>query len=378
MAALEHSDRLCSISLHVTDSMWAAKMATVLKKPFPLLKRFLFWSVVTNVPALPDAFLGGSAPCLQEIILNGIPFPALPTLLLTTSNLVKLSLHDIPPTSYFPPETMVVCLDVLPLLERLDIGFYDSDPHPDQIRPPPTTRSVLPALTSFGFQGAFEYLEDFVTQIDGPQLDEINISYLNPDGVPQQLSEFINRSVGPKSTPSGRADIIFHYSYVTFSIYRRANYPGSDRRPLKTTICSNEHLEWSLPELADDLCRFPATAILYTIVHLKLEVQDDDEYCVDFAHGADWLSLFSQFLAMKILDVSGRLAEPVAMELKRITMEMVAGVFPSLRLIFIEGQPASSVETIVAARRLPDRPVTFVETKAEFEEMLKFYATVSE
>ena len=96
IAALEHSDRLCSISLYVTGSMWA-KMPTVLRKPFPLLKRFKFVTVGLNVPALPDEFLGGSAPCLQEFYLSSIPFPALPTLLLTTSKPRQPhSFHDAP------------------------------------------------------------------------------------------------------------------------------------------------------------------------------------------------------------------------------------------------------------------------------------------
>ena len=53
-------------------------------------------------------------------------------------------------------------------------------------------------------------------------------------------------------------------------------------------------------------------------------------------------------------------------------------MFPSLRLIFLQDKPASSVETIVAARRLSDRPVTFVETKAEFEKILQSFMTISE
>ena len=231
IAALEHSDRLCSISLYVTGSMWA-KMPTVLRKPFPLLKRFKFVTVGLNVPALPDEFLGGSAPCLQEFYLSSIPFPALPTLLLTTSNLVNLTLSTMPRTGYIPPETMVACLDVLPLLERFVIEFSERDPHPDQIRPPPTTRSVLPALTSFAFRGPFQYLEDFVTQIDGPQLDEIVLRYLDVFRV-VQLSEFINRSVGPELTPPGRAHVICLRDAVVFTVYRRANYPGLDQRPLR-------------------------------------------------------------------------------------------------------------------------------------------------
>ena len=186
-----------------------------------------------------------------------------------------------------------------------------------------------------------------------------------------QLSEFINRSVGPESIPSGRAHVTSRREGVTFIVYRRANYLNRDRQPLKTIISH----KLVLLHMADVLSRFAAT--FCAIFHLKLEMEDD-KYCVALAHGADWLSLFRQFPAMKILDVRGRLAEPVAIALERITTEMLPGIFPSLHLIFIEDQPASSVDTIVAARRLSDRPVTFIETKAEFATILRSYATVSE
>ena len=129
--------------------------------------------------------------------------------------------------------------------------------------------------------------------------------------------------------------------------------------------------------MAEVLSRFSAT--LSTVVHLELEFQFmGDEALLERAHDVDWLHLFCQFPAMRILDVSGVLAMFVAIALEDVTTEMVAEVFPSLHLIFLEREAASSVETIVAACRLSDRPVTFVETKAEFERILESYMTVSE
>jgi hypothetical protein len=59
-------------------------------------------------------------------------------------------------------------------------------------------------------------------------------------------------------------------------------------------------------------------------------------------------------------------------------MEMGPEVFPYLRLIFLENESASSVETLVAARRFSDCPVTVVETKAEFKKILPSYTTFTE
>jgi hypothetical protein len=49
---------------------------------------------------------------------------------------------------------------------------------------------------------------------------------------------------------------------------------------------------------------------------------------------------------------------------------MVTEVLPSLDLICLDGQPASSIEKFVAAsaRQLSGRPVTTIDTETEFEE----------
>ena len=102
---------------------------------------------------LPDGFLGGSAPCLQEFELVGIPFPALPTLLLSACGLVALKLRDIPPTGYISPEAMVARLAAFPKLKFLHIGFQPVASRPDQELLPPQTRAVLPALHYLFFDG---------------------------------------------------------------------------------------------------------------------------------------------------------------------------------------------------------------------------------
>ena len=314
-------------------------------------------------PVLPGGFLGGSAPCLREIYLDGIPFPTLPTLLLSTSNLAILTLSMIPPTGIISPEAMVTCLAVLPSLESLTIEFHTSTPYPDRISPTPATRTVLPALASFNFQGACEYLEEFVAQIDGPQLNDIWIVYMDEpyDFQVTQLSKFVDSSVGPELTPSRRAHVTFHVNRVVFILYRQENYLGGDQRSVETSIYPDE-LNWGITEMAEVLSRFSAT--LSTVVHLELEFQFmDDESLLESANNVDWLYLFRHFPAMRILDVSWGLAMHVAIALEDITTELATEVFPSLHLVFLEGEPAPSIETIFAAGSLSNRPVTFVETR---------------
>jgi hypothetical protein len=151
IAALQHPDRVCHVDLDTNGSQ-LGKMAKVMKKPFPVLTRLVIDSNDGNAPVLPAEFLGGSAPRLQSMSLFGIPFPALPTLLLSTSDLVNLDLRNIPPTGYISPEAMVTGLAALPRLENFTIHFLLATPRPDRIHPPPVTRAVIPALTTFGFR----------------------------------------------------------------------------------------------------------------------------------------------------------------------------------------------------------------------------------
>ena len=85
----------------------------------------------------------------------------------------------------------------------------------------------------------------------------------------------------------------------------------------------------------------------------------------------DWRYLLLQFPTMQTMYVSQELAEHIALALEY----MVAGAFPSLDLIFLEGQPASSVGKFLAARKFSGRPVTVVDTETEFDEMVEYYTS---
>ncbi|KAI9436966.1 hypothetical protein H4582DRAFT_369064 [Lactarius indigo] len=149
------------------------------------------------------------------------------------------------------PKEMVVGLAALPRLEDITVEFQSATSRPDRIHPPPITRTVLPALTFFRFVGASEYLEDLVSQIDGPQLDGISIVYLNQlvDFQAAQLSKFIDRSVGPKfTTIISKVQATFFDSCVTFDVYR-PNHPCQDWRGVSTTI-SCEGVDWQVSHMA--------------------------------------------------------------------------------------------------------------------------------
>ncbi|KAH8983834.1 hypothetical protein EDB86DRAFT_3106203 [Lactarius hatsudake] len=348
-----------------------------MQEPFPSLTRLYirsgFGDHVGDLPAFPAEFLGGSVPCLQQISLSGISYPALPALLLSATDLVKLDLFDIPPTGYISPEAMVASLATLPRLYCFVIRFQSATPRPSsyRIRPPPMMRTVLPALTSFHFDGDSEYLEDLVSQIDSPQLDRISIRYLRlVDYEVTQLSKFIDRSVGPKLTLSRHAHINFFSHSTGFSVYPNVNHPSSDLpHDEALVLCGVNH--WHVLDISRFLSHFSTT--LSHVVHLNLGVGFEVDLRLEDMGDVDWLHLLHQFSSVQTLHLSCEPAEHVALALENISGGLVAEVLPSLDLVCIVDQPASSIEKFVAAREHSGCPVTVVDTETEFDKRLESY-----
>jgi hypothetical protein len=364
IAALEHLDRVRCVKLYSMSSQ-LGKIATVMQKPFPLLTRLDILSDDRVWPlVLPAEFLGGSAPCLQNIALTGVPYPALPTLLLSTSDLVTLELRRIPSSGYISPEAMVVGLAALPKLETFILELQAAIFHPDRTHPPHITTTVLPALAHFVFQGAYEYLEDFVAQIDSPQLNRIHIHYSNDLVDVAQLSKFVDRSVGPKLSLFKHAGVSFFGYFISIAVYHHADRSSSVLHPARTMTFGRQGIN-----MAEVFSQFSAT--LSNVVHLKL--QADPEELPDERDDVEWFLLLRQFSTVQTLHVSREIAEDVAHALEVITGEMVTEVLPSLDLIYLAGQRLSSVWKFVAARRLSGRPVTVVNTITEFKKRHKSY-----
>lgn len=374
VTALEHPGRVSFFKLHSMDiyGRQAECVVSAMQKPFPVLTH-LDIELGDAVSVLPTDFLGGSAPRLQEIILSGIAYPSLPTLLLSATDLIKLDLFDIPWNGYISPEAMVASLAALPKLEVLVIGFLVATSRPTQLHPPPLTRTVLPALTSFRFKGASEYLEDLVTRIDCPQLNHTLITYLNQvvDFQVVQFSNFVNRTVGPEITQFKHARFTFAFGTIAFTMYPHANHSPWDRRPA-TNIISCQGIDCQVSHISQVLDHMSAK--LSNVVHLKLKV-DPEGLRLEGTDDVEWMLLLHQFSSLKTLHVSRELAGHIALALEDIPAEMVDEVLPSLDLIRVVSQPASSIEKFIAARQLSGNPVTVIEAEREFDERLESYVS---
>jgi hypothetical protein len=123
--ALGHNNRVCQVHLSFwkTSRQPLENVLAAMQVPFPELTRMRLFSLDETSPVIPDSFLDGSAACLRDLHLSGIPFPGLPKLLLSATHLVYLDLSDIPHSGYFSPSAMVALLSVLSDLKRLSLKF---------------------------------------------------------------------------------------------------------------------------------------------------------------------------------------------------------------------------------------------------------------
>jgi hypothetical protein len=151
--------------------------------------------------------------------LDAIPFPALPKLLLSATDLVCLGLENIPRSGYFSPEAIVTGLAVLTDLKFMSIGFESYFPRGFPVqgnrRPPPPTRTVLPALTRFHFEGSIEYMEDLVARIDAPLLNSgyiwIAFSYNIGSHIKlPQFAQFMKRTPNFQAFNEAHVHLFFH------------------------------------------------------------------------------------------------------------------------------------------------------------------------
>ena len=151
-----------------------------------------------TVPVVPGSFLGGYTPRPQSLlVLDAIPFPELPTLLLSASHLSHLDLWRIPNSGYISPEAMVTCLSALTCLESLAIKFeFPRSSRLDRKSRRLGGRILLSVLTDLHFKGVGEYLDELVAWIDAPLLGNLEITFFHQLSLDTpQLTQFISRTL---------------------------------------------------------------------------------------------------------------------------------------------------------------------------------------
>jgi len=340
IAALEHNDRIQHVELWEVSSSLLDKAFQVMQGPFPVLTDLDIRCDEDEIaPVVPDSFLGVFAPRLRKLSLDNIPFPGLPKLLLSASDLVEISLWHIPHSGYISPPAMVDCLSSLDRLESLWLLFKPSLSRPDRENrpPPPQTHCVLPSLAHFEFKGASDYLEDFVARINAPLLDHLDIGFFHQliFDTPQ-LAQFISRT--PKLETYDEARVAF--SNVGVEITFR---PTVDRG-LRLEISCNQQ-NWQLSSLAQVCSASIPRAFVTAVEHLYIcEVGHLRPPWEDNIENTQWFELLRAFTALKNLYLSRGVVPHMvpALQLEGMATEAL----PALQNVCLEQPPINAHETV--------------------------------
>jgi hypothetical protein len=332
-----------------------------MQEQFPALIHLMlgFFDATCSAPAIPNGFLGGSAPALQSLRLHSVPFPALPKILLSAPDLVTLTLVGIPHNGYISPEAMVAGLTASAHLKSLTIEFKSPRSRPDRAsrRPPPLTRTVLPALTWFSFEGTSEYLEDFTARIDAPLLESVWITFFHQliFEIPQ-LAKFLGRTTKFQTVSEAHLDFDYYGVQV-------ASHPPTQTLDEKSMLrISCRELDWQL-SCAEQVFTafFPSIYMVENLYvygprYLPPQWQDHIE-------NMQWLEVIHPFTSVKNFYASKEFTECVAPALQELVRERVTEVLPALESLFLEepqqsGPVYEAIGKFAAARHLSSHPIT--------------------
>jgi hypothetical protein len=358
IAALEHSDRINRIDLHHFPTLRLEKVLAAMRRPFPALTHLFLQSRDETALVDPDSFLSGSASHLQYLWLQCVPFPGLPNLLLSANHLVHLILWEIPRSGCISPETMVTGLSALTSLETLEIQYRFEYPR-SRLSPPPT-RTFLPALNKFQFEGVVEYLEDLVARIEAPLLNKLEISFSDQIFDTPHLTQFISRT--PKFKTHNQARVVVYYYHAWVTLPQTSD--GKLRLGL-SGVQADRHLSSLMQTLPQ--------ALLLAVEHLYILEGMSELVGQDDVESSRWLELLHPFTAVRGLYMCQTFAPRIAHALQELVGERVTEVLPTLETLLFEEKPPSgpvqdAIGQFIAARQLASHPIAV--SRWEYEDVL--------
>jgi hypothetical protein len=299
---------------------------------------------------------------LRSLAFYGIPYPSIGKLLSSTTNLVSLSLQNIPRSGYISPETIVPCLSMLLGLESLELGLKHPRcrAHRGSRHPPPLTRVVFPNLTFLSFNGEIEYLEDVLSQIETPMLNETNFCFFNQLVFDTPLlAHFIRRT--ERFMKIYAACVEFFNSAIGVTLSEREEMDDHNGKALELRI-SCKSLDWQLSAVAQVLNTFLPS--LPTFESLEIAVpRGDQQYEIEVTQWQEFLHPFTSVKEMNLeREDSVSLITPA---LQKLSGEGATGVLPALQNLFLwmdgwqpSGPVKEAIEQFISTRQLHDHPVT--------------------
>ena len=361
--ALRHPDRVREINLSLTSTT-VGLVVDAMKKPFQILERIRIKIKGTKGPSLPfrDVFLGGSAPRLRLISLDGINFPFLEIkqIISSTNNLVELCLSRIPKTGYFSADALITALSTSAQLKRLQVSFhYPASLSTQSKTNRPLQRTTFPSLRYLKFHGASEYLEEFLSRVDLPSLRNMDIKFFNQ--IFFEIPEFC-RSVPPLNPFRSLNEVVINLGDTGVSMDFKGVTKHGTRSGGCYLNCFCERLDWQLSfmtQVSSQLSPLLKSVDKLFVIVFRDKMPSGEED-VD---SIQWLELLQPFTRVRKLCVCGddQFVRDIGQAL--VTEEMATEVLLELTQFSVLGrhEPAvvEAVKQFVAARKLSGRTIHF-------------------
>ena len=339
--ALQNRDRVYDISI----SNWGSEdlgLHKALGNVFPVLETLSLPGVHTRRD-LPFDFV---APRLRALHLRAIDVS---TGCLSLTNAMKLSSLRLETNSAIPLEFLVASIANMPYLENISISFLQKTPLPGTVMELPSTQItcvVLPRLTRLLFRGCTTYLENLLSQIDTPFLQDLRFTCFS-EGFSSvvRLSAFL----GTLQNLDFQAAVIrFTRRFIAITYHSDRPSVGS---PYANFIMYHSdaggdgvHLGTSLLQICDAVA--PA---LSAVESLALEVNSDGAYRPGFIlEPTFWHTFLRLFVGVKTLTIDVPFAMEISDALRPNNGAVITELLPVLSELVIvcylvlHNQPFSS------------------------------------
>ena len=350
MAALEHADRVHSISFTVSSS-FLNKLSTI-SKPFSELEDLVLLPGDNSELTLPSVFWWGHR--LRTLRSTRIAFPSLPQLLHPSQNLVDIQIHEIPSVGYFSPEAFANALCGMTQLQTLSLHLLSFPPRREYLSLPPSPgdRVVLPVLTRFKYRGISKYLDILVARIDAPRLRDIETRFFSqPTLDAWQLSGFVNRIELLRSPL--RADILSSGGAISITFTQ----PGAYTRLILQISC--EQLDWQLSFISQICGQF--SSFISSVEELDIKTAGPLRV-PDHMGNDQWLQVIRAFDDAKDIHVPGEFVTDI-LHAFRLADEGHDVMLPSLQNLDVKGPTPvgepwwEAVDSFISQRQLSGHPV---------------------
>ena len=347
MAALKQSHRVSSIRLTVTRSL--LEKLSAIERPFSELEVLVLVSASDyGCPTLPSAFRWGTR--LRTLHLTRIAIPAPLQPLSPSTGLVDLQLDETPG---FSPDEFVNALSGMTQLRSLSLHIpYTPNFH--RLTPGSVGRVVFPVLMRLKFRGSSRYLEDLVARIDGPRLEDIEVTFLDSNNFTfdrnlSQLSDFIDQIEIHKSYR--RAHILSSESAISISLTQ----PGAATSLKLEALCGSLGVQLtSIARICTHL-----SAFLFNVEDLRISTTRSPIWTDTFDNRL-WLGPINSFTGVKWFHLDGDDSTNILWAFQPLDQRRET-VLPALHKLYVPGLRhaplTESVMSFITSRWISGHPI---------------------